>query len=225
MRKFKFIIYYSLFFVFVLNTEDLYSSEKSVDMFNPKKQTPNVLIVDNITKPDEFNKSNNLLRKAGSFKKAKGEPLYIKGVVKDAFGVPISNVKIKIWQTNSAGKYQNLLNKFSPYYDKNFLTSGESITDNMGKYEFITVFPGFYDDRAPHINMVITHEKFGIIETEFYFKGHFLNEKDVQYLSYSEEDKKALTANVYYLDDKDYKKGKIAVFNIIMDGIHEYKRF
>ena len=73
--------------------------------------------------------------------------------------------------------------------------------------------------------MIIMHDKFGMIETEFYFKNHKLNNNDPIYNNYSKEDRAALTADVYYVDDNDPSQGKIAEFNIVIDGIHEYKRF
>ncbi len=103
--------------------------------------------------------------------------------------------------------------------------SGQSITNNMGQYEFVTIFPGYYDDRAPHINVIISHKKFGIIETELYFEGHFRNGSDPIYLTYPENDRKRLTATMQYVDRNDITKGKVATFNIVMDGIHQYKRF
>lgn len=201
------------------------AGNKINNMFNPLKQTPSALIFDNISKPRNFNKNNNLTRKTGSFKLAIGEPLYIKGKVVDAFGVPIEGVMIKIWQTNAAGKYHSLLTKDSKYVDKNFIMSGQAITNNVGYYEFITIFPGFYDDRAPHINVIITHKKFGIIETEIYFKDNPRNENDPIYMSYPEEDRKMLTAEVKYVDPNNITKGKIAEFDIVMDGLQQYKRY
>ena len=221
-------MFYKIFFIFILLfcfKVEANNSENVADLFNPMKQTPSVLMVDNLTKPEAFHKSNNLTRKAGSFKKAKGEPLYIKGKVTDAFGVPISNAKIKIWQTNSAGKYHSLLETYSTYLDPNFIMSGEANTDNLGNYEFITIFPGFYDDRAPHINLIISHDDFGIIETEFYFKNHPLNKTDPVYFAYPRQDRELLTADVRYLNKDNFKDGKVAVFNIVMDGIHAYKRY
>lgn len=196
-----------------------------IDVFNPLDRTPDALIIDNLSKPKDFNKNNNLTRKTGSFNVAVGEPLYIKGTIIDAFKIPIEGAIVKIWQTNAAGRYHSLLNKGSRYFDKHFIMSGESITNNMGQYSFITIFPGYYDDRSPHINVIISHKKFGIIETEIYFDGHFRNETDPIYLTYPEKDKKMLTATMQYVDKNDITKGKIATFNIIMDGIHQYKRF
>ena len=201
------------------------SDDKKFDVFNPLSQTPSALIPDNISKPQIFNKNNNLNRKTGSFKVAIGEPLYIEGNIVDAFNIPIEGAIVKIWQTNSAGYYQTLVNKNSDFYDPNFLGSGQAITDNLGNYNFLTIFPGFYSDRAPHINVIIAHKKFGIIETEIYFKNHPRNFKDPIYLSYPEQDREALTAEVNYVDSYDLTKGKIITFNVVMDGIHQYKRY
>jgi protocatechuate 3,4-dioxygenase beta subunit len=202
-----------------------FGDERISGIFTPLEQTPMALIFDNLSKPSTFNKNNNLVRKTGSFKFAIGEPLYIKGVVTDAFNVPIEGVIIKIWQTNAAGKYHTLLNKNSKYIDKNFLMSGQSITNNMGRYEFVTIFPGFYDDRAPHVNIIISHRKFGIIETEIYFDGHLRNSRDPIYMTYPEEARKQLTASVQQVDRNNLKAGKIATFNIVLDGVQQYKKY
>jgi protocatechuate 3,4-dioxygenase beta subunit len=196
-----------------------------VSPFNPLKQTPSALIPDNLSKPREFGKGNNLVRKPGSFKLAIGEPLYIAGTVTDAFGVPIDGVLVKIWQTNAAGAYHSLLSKNSKYLDNNFLMSGQSITDNMGRYRFLTIFPGFYDDRAPHINFIISHKRFGIIETEMYFTGHPKNSKDPIYMTYPKEDRKLLTATVEFVSKEGPENGRTVTFNIVMDGLQQYKRY
>ena len=75
------IILFVISFSFVSHAEI-----NKVDLFSPRKQTPNMVIPDILSKPDKFEKSNNLARKAGSFEVAIGEPLYIKGTVSDAFG-------------------------------------------------------------------------------------------------------------------------------------------
>ncbi len=214
-----------VFIITYINNKAFATKQETNNIFNPIKQTPSALMFDNLSKPKEFNKNNNLTRKTGSFKLAIGEPLYIKGKIVDAFGVPIEGVIIKIWQTNSAGKYHSLLTKDSKYIDKNFIMSGQSITDNTGHYEFITIFPGFYDDRAPHINVIIAHKKFGLIETEIYFKDNPKNIDDPIYMSYPEEDRKMLTADIRYVDRNNITRGKIAEFNVVMDGLQQYKRY
>jgi len=214
----------TLFSVLLLTSTQVLAKRK-LDLFDPNKPTPQAILIDNMTKPKLFEKSNNLTKRAGSFNVATGEALYIKGTVTDAFGVPIEGAIIKIWQTNATGHYQNLLSKDSKYIDPNFLTSGEAVTDNLGRYGFLTIFPGFYKDRAPHINIIISHQDFGKIETEFYFENHPKNKKDPYYLSYKEDDREMLTADVEYVNPKNHKEGKVAIFNIIMQGMHQFKGF
>ena len=216
MKKLVFLI---LFFA------SINSFAKGIDIFTPQKQTPDGLFINTLSKPETFSTSNDLTRVVGSFHVATGELLYLKGTVTDAFGVPIEGATVKIWQTNSSGNYQSLLKSNSEYIDENFIMSGTARTDNLGRYGFKTIFPGFIKDRAPHINIIISHPKFGEIQTELYFKDHPLNEKDPQYMSYSKEDRKLLTADVVNLDKKDPKQGKIAIFNVVIDGIHSYKGY
>ena len=204
--------------------EEKISNPRSA-IFIPKVQTPNRLFSAELSKPLKFASSNNLIRKAGSFYQAKGEVTHITGKVTDSFGVPISGAIIEIWQTNSAGKYQNLLEKNSEFIDVNFSMSGRAITDNLGVYHFVTIIPGSYLNRAPHINMNIYHKQFGKIMTEMYFENHPKNAIDHEYLSYNKEERELLTAKVKLSNMFDKNSLKICNFNIVMDGIHKYKSF
>ena len=211
-------------FVFLLGISNAFAIKK-FDLFTPQKQTPDGLIINTLSKPEKFNTNNDLTRYVGSFDVATGELLYLKGNITDAFGVPIEGATIKIWQTNSAGKYQTLLDKESVYVDPNFVMSGTARSDNLGRYGFKTIFPGIIKGRAPHINMIISHKNFGTIETEVYFENHPLNKDDPQYMSYSEEDRNMLTAKVVNYNVVKPDEGKIATFNIVLDGIHAYKGY
>lgn len=195
------------------------------DIFSPRRPTPTRLFSADLSMPEKFNTTNNLVQKTGSFYAAFGEILYLQGTVTDSFGLPIENAIVEIWQTNSAGKYQTLLEDNSDLSDKNFSMSGRSITDNMGNYFFITIVPGFYLNRAPHINVNVYHEKFGKLETEMYLEGHPKNETDYEYLSYSDEDREALTAKVRLSNMYDSRSTKIATFDIVLKGVHQYKYF
>ncbi|MDR3289822.1 MAG: hypothetical protein LBT02_00880 [Rickettsiales bacterium] len=210
-----------LFFVLFCFLSEL----KAVDIFKPKASTPNAMFVENLLKPKDFNKSNDLTRNVGSFDVTTGELLYLKGKITDAFDIPIANATVQIWQTNSAGKYQNILSKTDLKYDENFKTSGTSKTDNLGLYGFKTIFPGFENaDRAPHVNIIITHREYGTIITEVYFEDHKMNARDAIYQSYTDDEKRMLTAKVVYTNQYDLSEGKVATFNIVMDGIHAYKK-
>lgn len=198
---------------------------KELSIFNPKPQTPNRFFAANISMPDNFKTSNNLAKKVGSFYRAFGEIIFIQGTVMDSFGVPIEGAVIEVWQANSAGKYHTLLEPDSEYVDQYFNMSGRAITDNLGNYHFITVMPGSNPGRAPHINMNIYHKKFGKIETEMYFEAHPYNITDYQYLAYSEEEQKLLTAKVKNSDILNPKSIKVCTFDITMRGTHKYKGY
>ncbi len=199
--------------------------EVPLTIFSPKTPTPSRFFAADISMPDNFATSNNLVKKVGAFYRAVGEVIFLQGTVTDSFGVPISGAVIEIWQTNAAGKYHSLLEKDSEYIDKYFSMSGRTITDNLGNYHFITILPGANPGRAPHININVYHEKFGKIETEMYFEDHPYNPTDYQYLAYNEEEKRMLTAKVSNSDILNPKSIKLCTFDIVMRGTHQYKSY
>ena len=175
--------------------------------------------------PDNFATTNNLAKKVGSFYRAFGEIIFLQGTVADSFGVPIEGAVIEIWQTNAAGKYHTLLEPNSEYVDKYFSMSGRAITDNLGNYHFITIMPGSSIGRAPHINMNIYHPKFGKLETEMYFAQHPYNESDYQYLAYEQDERQMITAKVQSSEVVNPQSIKLCTLNIVMKGVHQYKKF
>ncbi len=206
------------------NPENSFSKEIPA-VFEPKKPTPSRFFTADLSMPDAFATTNNLAKKVGSFYRAFGEIIFLQGTVTDSFGVPIEGAVIEIWQTNAAGKYHTLLEPDSEFIDKYFSMSGRAITDNLGNYHFITIMPGSATGRAPHININIYHPKFGKLETEMYFEKHPYNDTDYQYLAYEEDERKMLTARVYNSDITDPQTIKLCTFNIVMKGVHQYKKF
>lgn len=219
------IIVITILFLLGFTSSSWAAPKPSNELFEPKTPTPTRLFSADLSMPEKFNTTNNLLQKTGSFYAAFGEILNLQGNITDSFGLPIDGAIVEIWQTNSAGKYQTLLDPNSDLVDRNFNMSGRTLTDNLGNYYFFTIMPGFYLNRAPHINMNVYHPKFGKLETEIYFENHPKNDTDYQYLSYSNEDKKLLTAKVRLTDIFNSKSTKIATFNIVMKGVHQYKSF
>jgi protocatechuate 3,4-dioxygenase beta subunit len=200
-------------------------SQSSSSIFIAKTPTPSRFFSADLSVPEIFSTTNNLVKKVGSFYRAFGEIIFIQGKITDSFGVPIEGAVVEIWQTNAAGKYHTLLESNSEYIDKYFNMSGKSITDNLGNYYFITILPGSNPGRAPHINMNIYHTRFGRLETEMYFKNHPYNETDYQYLAYSEEERKLLTADVFHSTVLNPGSIKLCTFNIILKGVHKFKKF
>jgi protocatechuate 3,4-dioxygenase beta subunit len=206
-------------------TESSNDAKSKLSPFKPKKPTPARFFSADLSAPETFFSSNNLIKKTGSFYRGFGEIIFFKGTITDSFGVPISNAIIEIWQANSAGKYHSLLEPNSEYIDPYFNMSGKAITNNVGEYNFITIMPGSKVGRAPHININVYHPKFGKLETESYFENHPNNKNDYQYTSYDKIDADLLTAKVSYSEPNNPKSVKICTFNIVLQGTHQYKKY
>ena len=168
---------------------------------------------------------NDLIVINDSITPAIGEVTHLTGRVMDLQGKPLRNAKVEIWQKNAAGKYHSLLDPRSEYIDKHFSMSGRSITDNLGNYSFITILPGGSPGRAPHINMNVSHPKFGKLQTEVYFEKHPFNESDFQFMSYPEEDRKALIPKVKHTEILNTRSIKICTFDVVMKGVQQFKGY
>ncbi len=162
------------------------------------------------------NPTNNLRRASGSPFFAKGVPLAIEGRVFDVTGKPISDVRVQIVQANYFGSYNFLVDKDSAVHDQHFLSSGTSVTNNLGEYSFLTIMPGYYGNRAPHLHVTIIHRDFEF-ETEMFFANHPRNDIDAKYLLLSSEQRSAVTGKMYYKDEKNFNLGMKAVFDIYIN--------
>jgi protocatechuate 3,4-dioxygenase beta subunit len=187
----------------IKNMSKITPSFYSKEMYGAMQDTPD-------------NPTNNLRRTSGSPFFAKGIPLFIEGRVFDISGDPIKNVIVKITHANHYGAYNFIVNKESAVYDPYFLSSGISVTNNIGEYSFLTIMPGFYGKRAPHIHLTIVHETFEF-ETEMFFANHPRNIKDAKYHKLNLSEKKAVTAKVYYVDQNNFSLGIKAVFDIYIN--------
>lgn len=133
--------------------------------------TPYPSIMD-YAKPTSFKTSNNLqLADASGFYQAEGEKITIYGRIMDADCVPVGDAKIYIWQANSMGYLQYPRNnaKKPKWFDPNFIGTGISNSDNMGRFDFISIMPGSYANSTPHINISIVHPDFKTLSSKIYF--------------------------------------------------------
>lgn len=84
---------------------------------------------------------------------------------------PLSNAVISLWHTNSTGEYSQFLRVFRPEIPRNSLfMRGAQKTDAQGWAEFLTVFPGWYPVRTPHLHLrAYFPERNEILTTQAYF--------------------------------------------------------
>lgn len=94
-------------------------------------------------------------------KRARGQKIYIGGVVYEANRVPRWNTIMEIWQADAGGRFAHPHDPGSGQADPNFMGWGRRWSEDDGWYDFITVKPGAYRDpltgkpRAPHLNLTI----------------------------------------------------------------------
>lgn len=186
------------------------------------KITP--ILEDLTSKPINYSESNNLRRRSGSPVLAKGEFLIVKGIVTDLLDNPVTNAKIRIWQADNFGYYKYLITDKYDYaiYDVDFEPTGTAITNNLGYYQFLTIFPGYYGNRAPHIHVLISddsHHLFETINTEIFFEKHPRNKIDKKYNSLSLDNRKLVTCQ---MQESEFDAIKTCSFNIKLDFINPY---
>jgi protocatechuate 3,4-dioxygenase, beta subunit len=120
----------------------------------------------------------------------KGEPLgeriIVTGRVLDGDRRPVRGSLVEIWQANAAGRYVHAGDTHPAPLDPNFTGAGRCLTDDEGRYRFVTVKPGAYpwgnhDNawRPAHIHFSLFGEAFATrLVTQMYFPGDPLFEQD-----------------------------------------------
>ena len=73
-----------------------------------------------------------------------GERIVLSGLVTDSDGGPVRNTLVEIWQANAAGRYLDPVDDHPAPLDLNFTGAGRCLTDDEGRYRFVTIKPGAY---------------------------------------------------------------------------------
>ena len=108
-----------------------------------------------------------------------GERIIVTGRVLDSDGAPIRNTLVEIWQANAAGRYIDPADDHPAPLDPNFTGAGRCLSDNDGRYRFVTVKPGAYPWRnhpnawrPAHIHFSLFGAELGSrLVTQMYFPG------------------------------------------------------
>jgi protocatechuate 3,4-dioxygenase, beta subunit len=115
-----------------------------------------------------------------------GERILVTGRVLEEDGRPVRNTLVEIWQANAAGRYRHDGDQHPAPLDPNFSGAGRTLTDDDGRYEFVTVKPGAYPWknhpnawRPAHIHFSLFGRAFSSrLVTQMYFPGDPLFEFD-----------------------------------------------
>lgn len=102
--------------------------------------------------------------------RAEGIPLRLGGRVVGRNGRPVADAVVEIWQTDSRGRYRHP-GVPERLRDRGFQGYGRTMTDASGAYAFVTVMPGRYGTRPPHIHLRMAKPGYREFVTQVYFKG------------------------------------------------------
>jgi protocatechuate 3,4-dioxygenase beta subunit len=108
-----------------------------------------------------------------------GERIIVTGRVVDEDGHPIRAALVEVWQANAAGRYRHVVDQHPAPLDLNFSGAGRCLSDDEGRYRFVTVKPGAYPWgnhenawRPAHIHFSVFGRAFTQrLVTQMYFPG------------------------------------------------------
>jgi protocatechuate 3,4-dioxygenase beta subunit len=73
-----------------------------------------------------------------------GQRIVVSGRVLEEDGRPVRNSLVEIWQANAGGRYRHDVDRHDAPLDPNFSGAGRCLTDDEGRYRFVTIKPGAY---------------------------------------------------------------------------------
>ena len=117
---------------------------------------------------------------------AQGQRIIVAGRVLDEDGRPVRNTLVEVWQANAAGRYHHGGDLHDAPLDPNFTGAGQAVTDDEGRWRFLTIRPGAYPWRntynawrPAHIHFSVFGPSFATrMITQMYFPGDPLLETD-----------------------------------------------
>lgn len=181
--------------------------------------------------------SNKLALPAGKSISALGQPVYLYGRVFDRNCTPITEAKIDVWHANPQGRFRFATKAALATPDPIFAGSGRATTDNLGQFQFFTVYPGPYSylvktgeggsvriRRAPHFNLRISHPEYKNFNTSLYFQGDHRNATDNLYKRLSAMNKQAVTMRVTPRAD-DFNLGVQVFIDIVLPYQSDFRKY
>ncbi len=105
--------------------------------------------------------------------------IVVGGRLIDEAGGPVRDALIEIWQANAAGRYVHAGDRHDAPLDPHFSGLGAAVTDDEGRYRFMTIRPGAYPWRNHHNAWRPAHIHFSLfgnayaqrLVTQMYFPG------------------------------------------------------
>jgi protocatechuate 3,4-dioxygenase beta subunit len=155
-----------------------------------------------------------------------GERIILAGRVLDEDGRPVPDTLIEIWQANAAGRYRHKHDQHDAPLDPNFTGTGRTMTDDQGRYRFLTIRPGAYPWgnhpnawRPAHIHFSLFGHAFATrLVTQMYFPGDPLLAFDPIYHSVPDAQARQRMIATFQLDLTEPQYALGLQFDIVLRG-------
>lgn len=135
----------------------------------------------------------DLIHVPGESGAAFGEATAVEGRVLDSSGRPLAGVLVEVWQANGYGRYNDARDQSNKPIDRRFKGYGTNVTDDEGRYRFLTIRPVPYPGRAPHIHFALSGQRVGRrFVTQMYVAGAAENDRDSLLRALSPAERKRL---------------------------------
>ncbi len=102
----------------------------------------------------------------------RGVPLLIHVKVEDVQNhcVPLVGAFVDIWHCDAMGNYSEYSRQVQGNFTREHFLRGRQITDESGIASFITIYPGWYPGRAPHLHFeVLSRDQESLLVTQTAF--------------------------------------------------------
>jgi protocatechuate 3,4-dioxygenase beta subunit len=167
---------------------------------------------------------NDLTRQHGG--EPLGERIIVTGRVLDGDGRPVRDGLVEVWQANAAGRYTHKRDQHPAPLDPNFSGAGRCLTDDEGRYRFVTVRPGAYpwknhDNawRPAHIHFSLFGPAFrSRLITQMYFPGDPLFEHDPIFQSVRDTTARQRLVSRFDLEKTEPEWALGYRFDIVLEG-------
>ncbi len=155
-----------------------------------------------------------------------GERITVTGRVMDTEGKPLRGTLVEIWQANAAGRYAHRWDRWPAPLDPNFSGAGRCVTDDEGRYRFVTIKPGPYPWgnhhnawRPAHIHFSLLGRAFAQrLVTQMYFPGDPLFAYDPIFNSVRDEHARARLVSRFSIHGSEPNWALCHEFDIFLRG-------
>jgi protocatechuate 3,4-dioxygenase, beta subunit len=155
-----------------------------------------------------------------------GQRINVTGRVLDGDGRPVRNTLVEIWQANAGGRYIHRVDQHPAPLDPNFTGMGRTITDDEGRYRFVTIRPGAYPWgnhhnawRPAHIHFSLFGRAFAQrLVTQMYFPGDPLFEFDPIFNSVRDPKARERMVSRFDMETTEPEWALGFVFDIVLRG-------